>query len=295
MEKSKREYIENSTHIHRNSDKIAYNELSTQTSVFVDNSVDNSAFSGDFVNKQGFKERFGDISMVIKILSKKSIIIAVLCCVIPVFCIFAFAMSKEVAKTAGSDNFYYGTIVVDAGHGGIDGGVVGSLGIKESDINLRLAKILEKKLSENNFKVVMTRTTENSLSNIKRIDMQMRKDIIVKASPIAVISLHVNKFSDSSRRGVQVFYDDLKVGKDFGDFLQSYLNENINAKYSKRSDYNAIAGDLFITKCVKVPSVIVECGFISNKEDERLLMQDSFCQDLCDRICQAVCILNNPE
>lgn len=233
--------------------------------------------------------------MKIGIISKKSIIIAILCCMIPVFCIFGVILSVDGVKAAVSDHFFYGTIVVDAGHGGIDGGVVGSLGIKESDINLRLSKILQNKLSQANFKVVMTRTTEDALSNIKRIDMQMRKEIIVKAEPMAVISLHVNRFSDSSRRGVQVFYDDKKVGKEFGDFMQEYLNENINAKYVGRSDYKAIAGDLFITKCAEVPSIIVECGFISNEDDERLLTDDGYCQDLCQRICEAVCILNDPE
>lgn len=233
--------------------------------------------------------------MKIRIIYKKSIIISLLCCMIPIFCISGIVLSKNAVTEAQSNSFYYGTIVVDAGHGGIDGGVVGSLGVKESDINLRLAKILKDKLTSRNFRVVMTRTSEDALSNIKRIDMQMRKDIIVKASPLAVISIHINKFSDSSRRGVQVFYDDKKVGKDFGDFMQDYLNRNINQKYSGRSDYKAIAGDLFITKCVQVPSVIIECGFISNKEDEKLLMNNSYCNDLCDRIGQAVSIMNNPE
>lgn len=233
--------------------------------------------------------------MKIGIISKKCIIISVLCCLIPVFCIFGVILSVDGAKAVQNDHFYYGTIVVDAGHGGIDGGVVGSLGVKESDINLRLSKILRDKLTSANFRVVMTRTTEDSLSNIKRIDMQKRKEIILNASPMAVISLHVNKFADSSRRGVQVFYDDKKVGKEFGEFMQRYLNENINAKYSGRSDYEAIAGDLFITKCIAVPSIIVECGFISSTEDERLLMDDGYCQELCRRISEAVCLLNEPE
>ena len=114
--------------------------------------------------------------------------------------------------------------------------------------------------------------------------MQARKKIIVDAHPDAVISLHVNRFSDSSRRGVQVFYDDTGIGKDFAQAMQSYLNENINAVYGNRSDYEAIGGDLYITKCAKVPSIIIECGFISNREDERLLLSEDYCKDLCRRI-----------
>ena len=173
------------------------------------------------------------------------------------------------------------TVVIDAGHGGIDGGVVGSQGVKESDINLKMAGILQKQLEKSGYGVVMTRTGKEALNNIKRLDMQARKDIIVKASPVAVISLHVNKFSDSSRRGAQVFYDDTGIGKDFAESMQRSINQNINAKYSGRDDYEAIGGDLFITKCAKVPSIIIECGFISNPEDEKLLLSQEYCQDLC--------------
>jgi N-acetylmuramoyl-L-alanine amidase len=183
---------------------------------------------------------------------------------------------------------YEHTIVIDAGHGGIDGGVVGSAGVKESDINLKMSKILETELTSRNFGVVMTRKTADALNNVKRLDMQARKKIIVEAKPTAVISLHVNRFSDASRRGVQVFYDDTGVGKDFAYLMQNYLNENINAVYGNRSDYEAISGDLYITKCVKVPSIIIECGFISNPEDEKLLLSQSYCEDLCRRIAEVM-------
>lgn len=189
-------------------------------------------------------------------------------------CIFAHK-SQTVAK------FYEHTVVIDAGHGGIDGGVVGSQGVKESDINLKMAEILKNILESNGIGVVMTRTTKDALNNIKRLDMQARKEIIVKTAPSAVISLHVNRFSDSSRRGAQVFYDDTGIGKDFAESMQRGINENINAKYSGRNDYEAIGGDLFITKCVKVPSIIIECGFISNAEDEKLLLSQEYCRELC--------------
>ncbi|MDE6189454.1 MAG: N-acetylmuramoyl-L-alanine amidase [Clostridia bacterium] len=180
------------------------------------------------------------------------------------------------------------TIVIDAGHGGIDGGVVGATGVKESDINLSMSKILKEELESRNFAVVMTRSTADALNNVKRLDMQARKKIIVEANPTLVISLHVNKFSDSSRRGVQVFYDDKGVGKDFATVMQQYLNENINAVYGTRSNYEPISGDLYITKCAPVPSIIIECGFISNPEDEKLLLSKKYCEDLCSRIGEVV-------
>ena len=193
------------------------------------------------------------------------------------------AMIGLRAKAVSSPIYEY-TVVIDAGHGGIDGGVVGSAGVKESDINLKMSRILEKELASRNIGVVMTRKSEDALNNVKRLDMQARKKIIVEANPTAVISLHVNRFSDSSRRGVQVFYDDTGIGKDFATLMQNYLNENINAVYGTRSNYEPIGGDLFITKCAKVPSIIIECGFISNKDDERLLLSQDYCEDLCKRI-----------
>ena len=222
-------------------------------------------------------------------LKKKSVAIAIVLIVavvaISVGCAFVAenAARATMVKTNGM------TVVIDAGHGGIDGGVVGSTGVKESDINLKMAGILHKEIESRGFRVVLTRTGKDALNNIKRLDMQARKEIIVKAAPVAVISLHVNRFSDKSRRGAQVFYDDTGIGKDFAESMQKTINEKINAKYSGRDDYEAIDGDLFITKCVKVPSVIIECGFISNPEDEKLLLSREYCQELCKNIADVLC------
>ncbi len=222
-------------------------------------------------------------------LKKNPIIIVVVVVIVVIAicgCVGAVCYSHMVLPAALP--IYEHTIVIDAGHGGIDGGVVGSQGIKESDINLKMAFILQKELEGRNFGVVMTRTTKDALNNIKRLDMQARKNIIIKSSPTAVISLHVNRFSDSSRRGAQVFYDDTGIGKDFASAMQSHINKNINAKYGDRSNYEALGGDLFITKCVKVPSIIIECGFISNPYDEKLLLSEDYCKDLCKRIGEVV-------
>ena len=216
-------------------------------------------------------------------LKKRHIVLCIICLLIAV-AIVVGAVCFSVRNTQAAAKISEYTVVIDAGHGGIDGGVVGSQGVKESDINLKMAEILQKELESRGFGVVMTRTTKDALNNIKRLDMQARKDIIVKASPVAVISLHVNKFSDPSRRGAQVFYDDTGIGKDFAVSMQKCINQNINAKYSGRDDYEAIGGDLFITKCAKVPSIIIECGFISNPQDEKLLLSQDYCVDLCNNI-----------
>ena len=102
-------------------------------------------------------------------------------------------------------------VVLDAGHGGVDGGVVGvRSGIKESELNLKVVKKLEKHLLDAGFIVVLTRSSEAGLygvanSSLKRKDMEKRKAIIDKTKPDLVISVHMNQYSLSTRRGAQVF------------------------------------------------------------------------------------------
>lgn len=209
-------------------------------------------------------------------ISRKKISVLIVVFVVSLVSIFSVLNFKtNVSKL--SNNV---TVVLDAGHGGIDGGVVGLSGIKESDINLDIVYRIKEKLENMNFNVVLTREGKDAFSQKKREDMKKRKDIIIKANPDALISIHVNKCPYSKRRGVQVFYDDLNVGKSFATLMQSSLNSYVNEKYAKRSDLSALPGDYFITKCVMVPSIIIECGFISNKEDEDLLLKDDYKDEL---------------
>ena len=103
-------------------------------------------------------------------------------------------------------------VVIDAGHGGIDGGVVGvTSGTKESDINLAVARRLQAQFEEAGFLVVQTRPTEAGLygaavRGYKQRDMRRRAEIIRESEPAAVISVHQNYFSDRTRRGAQVFF-----------------------------------------------------------------------------------------
>lgn len=194
-----------------------------------------------------------------------------------------------VAKTAENSYTPIGAVVViDAGHGGIDGGVVGVSGTKESELNLSIALCLGEMLEADGVRVVYTRTDENSLSDIKREDMKKRAQIINDSRADCVISIHLNSYRDKSRRGVQVFYDDTGRGESFASFMQEKLNATINYKYSKRVDLAPQSGDFYITKCAAVPSLIIECGFISNAEDEALLKTTVFRRELCREIADAV-------
>ena len=198
------------------------------------------------------------------------------CLVLAVFVTFAFcffALSRAAAKSLSF------TVVIDAGHGGVDGGVVGrTTGVKESDINLSLSRLLQEEMEGAGFYVIQTRPTEAGLygmatSGYKRRDMQKRAEIIQKNTPALMISIHQNFFSDPARRGAQVFYrEDLAASETLACLIQTSLNEM--PECVKKSA--ALAGDYFVLNCSDTPSVIVECGFLSNPQDEALLIDKTY-------------------
>ncbi|MEG1608605.1 MAG: N-acetylmuramoyl-L-alanine amidase [Clostridia bacterium] len=237
----------------------------------------------DNIVKSGvFKTVFGQMEEKL-IFSKKSILISVgsvLLCVT----IALLMPLVVVASSPRASNI----VVVDAGHGGIDNGVVTSDGLKESEINLEIAKLLKSSLESRKIGVIMTRTTKDALASGKKNDMAARKKIIVEAKPLCVVSIHTNKFSNRNRSGTQVFFDDTNFSKKFAIMMQSHINNCINKKYRDRSNFEAIGGDFFITKCIKAPSVIVESGFVSNALDCQLLRNANFKSDLASAVADVV-------
>lgn len=177
-------------------------------------------------------------------------------------------------------------VVLDAGHGGIDGGVSGATGVKESDLNLAIVRILQEKFEAAGYEAILTRRSEAGLYGTtapghKRRDMAARAQIIQEASPALVLSIHQNSFSDPVRRGAQAFYRlDLPSSKALAVALQSALN-GMEECVKKTSP---VAGDYFILKCCDAPSAIVECGFLSNAEDEKLLLSESYREKLASAI-----------
>ena len=181
------------------------------------------------------------------------------------------------------------TIVIDAGHGGIDGGVVGRVTkTKESDINLSVSRLLQAEFEEAGFLVVQTRPTEAGLygsatTGYKKRDMQKRSEIIHENAPAAVISVHQNFFPVSSRRGAQAFFRESNaLSRMLACSIQTALNEM--PECIVRSE--PLKGDYYVLNCSDYPSVIVECGFLSNAADEALLVTQAYQQRIAEVICQ---------
>lgn len=177
------------------------------------------------------------------------------------------------------------TVLLDAGHGGIDSGVTAKDGTKESDLNLIFVKLLEEKFLSVGANTVLTRTGGNGLygtatDGFKRRDMYARRDIIEASNADIVVSIHMNKFSSSSRSGPQVFFQsgDL-ISMELADFVQDKLNAFTGNSHS------CLAGDYFILQCLpNKPCIIVECGFLSNEKDTALLTSAEYQRELTEVI-----------
>lgn len=184
-------------------------------------------------------------------------------------------------------------IVLDAGHGGIDGGVCGvRTGVKESELNLKVVKKLEEYLVSAGFSVTLTRKSDAGLygiatKNLKRRDMEKRREVINQVKPHLVVSVHMNKFSLSTRRGAQVFY---KNGDENAKVLASAIQNNFNSMEQTTRQYNILAGDYYILNCSNYPSVIAECGFLSNPEDEALLITEDYQDEIAYNIFKGIVI-----
>ena len=179
-----------------------------------------------------------------------------------------------VAQTVKNQN----VICIDAGHGGSDPGKVGDPDILEKDINLSLALKLQKVLEKNNFKVYMTRNGDYNLAdskdNQKRSDLANRKQIIFENDPSAVISIHQNSYPSSDVHGAQVFYPQgSEKSKLLADSIQDALIQGLDFSNHRQAKSNA---EYYLFRDNPYPIVIVECGFLSNPEELKLLQSSSY-------------------
>ena len=204
-----------------------------------------------------------------------------------------FALSSPMIVYAVRTADKTPTIVIDAGHGGSDGGVTGkTTGARESDLNLEIANLLGDMLRARGFHVVFTRTNDTMLSLVKsdskkRSDMFSRKEIINSVHADVVVSIHMNYFPSEVRRGAQVFFE----RKDMDSFrLATAVQDSLNAlnlDNIKRS-FSPLTADKYILTCSPASAIIVECGFLSNPADEQLLISSTYQLALAEKIAQGI-------
>lgn len=177
------------------------------------------------------------------------------------------------------------TVVVDAGHGGVDGGAVGSKSkVAEAGLNLTVAKLVQEKLEQSGIAVLMTRTDENALGPGKKSDMQARKKIMNTEGVDIVVSIHMNKFKDSSVHGAMAFFmPDSEKGQKLAQFVIDAVcaSTEQNARKASKADF-------FMLRESPAPSVLVECGFLSNAVEEQKLLDPDYQEKLADGIVRGV-------
>jgi N-acetylmuramoyl-L-alanine amidase CwlD len=165
-------------------------------------------------------------------------------------------------------------ILIDAGHGGWDPGKVADNNIFEKDINLEIAKKLQEYLEQSGAFVFMTRVEDEALSDKKVKDMIKRKEISNSTSADMMISIHQNSFSQEKVKGAQVFYyKESESGKKLAEFIQTEIKKNIDENNNRVAKTNS---DYYILRKIKIPSVIVECGFLSNNNELEKLTSNEY-------------------
>ena len=169
-------------------------------------------------------------------------------------------------------------IIIDAGHGGRDPGKIGATETLEKDINLKIALYAKEMLEAQEISVIMTRSEDKDLaitsSNFKSSDMKERVAIIRNSNAKLVISIHQNSYTDPRVHGAQCFYyDGSSKGKELADILQKQIITTTGQSKIREIKSN---NDYYLLKNSTLPTVIVECGFLSNPEEEALLLTDKY-------------------
>mgnify|MGYP000774084157 CR=1 FL=1 len=185
-------------------------------------------------------------------------------------------------------------IVIDVGHGGADPGKVSTSGIKEKDVNLQIALYLKDYLIAQDYIVYLTRETDcglydDNVSNKKTSDLNNRIQFFKEKNASCVVSIHQNSYPDTIQHGSQSFY---YTGSDEG----KALAESVQASLLKMDDTNtrqAKSNDsYYLLKHSNVPSIIVECGFLSNPEETAKLTDSNYQKQIAYAICMGICNYN---
>lgn len=207
------------------------------------------------------------------------VVLGLLCCVLS-----EIPIAVETAKT--SDKV---TIVVDCGHGGIDPGKVGVNGAYEKDINLAIGLYLKAALEKKKCQVIMTRESDCGLyqesdSNKKIQDLRNRVELMNQDEVDLIISIHQNSFPGGNTRGAQAFYQtNSESGEQLAKILQKQLIDSVDPKNHRQAKANS---DYYLLKNTTKTAVIVECGFLSNREEAEKLCDKSYQRQLAWAIAQ---------
>lgn len=201
-----------------------------------------------------------------------------------VFIILIFSaysnLTDTVSAVSGASDSKY-TIVLDAGHGGEDGGAVAN-NVTEKDVNLQITKILYEMFTSNGYEVILTRdddtsieTSGDTLRDRKVSDMKNRLEIFNSNPDNIVISIHQNKFTESKYSGTQVFYS---PNNEKSSLLAESIRQSVTGLIQPENERQCkpAGNEIYLLYNARVPAVIVECGFLSNAEEAQKLSDEAY-------------------
>lgn len=200
---------------------------------------------------------------------------------------FCHKLSKQVVALHRNKT----TIVIDVGHGGSDPGKVGIQGIKEKDVNLAIARYLKNYLIAEDYTVYMTRETDQglydeSVSNKKKSDLSNRIQFLQKKNASCMISIHQNSYPDTIQHGAQTFYyEGREEDKNFAQYVQDSLlafDPSNTRQIKSNTSY-------YILKNAQIPSILIECGFLSNPEETANLTDPNYQKQIAYAIAIGTC------
>lgn len=209
-----------------------------------------------------------------------------------ILCLIAlFTLYRVSGLPVFSNNRSEKVIVIDVGHGGSDPGKVSTDGIKEKDVNLQIALYLKDYLIAQDYTVYLTRETDcglydDNVKNKKSSDLNNRIQFFKEKNAYCVVSIHQNSYPDTLQHGAQTFYyEGSSEGKAFAETVQNFLLklDDTNTRQVKSSS------SYYLLKHSPVPSIIVECGFLSNPEETAKLTDSNYQKQLAYAICLGIC------
>lgn len=200
--------------------------------------------------------------------------------------------APDVTSTTGKEEMGDYIVVLDAGHGGCDGGKVNADGVVESELNLAITLKLRDALEAKGVKVVLTRDSGEGLyregdRNLKASDMKRRVEIMDNSGADLAISIHQNSFTDSRAHGAQVFYyEGSEEGKRIAEAIQKDLVTYVEPENQRLAKGNKT---YYLLKKTKIRTVIVECGFLSNPDDAAKLVTEEYQDLIAGQLAESIC------
>lgn len=202
-----------------------------------------------------------------------------------------FTLYNHYGLPAFSNTRSEKVIVIDVGHGGSDPGKVSANGVEEKNVNLQIALYLKDYLIAQDYTVYLTRETDcglydENVSKKKRSDLNNRIQFFKDKNADYVVSIHQNSYPDTVQHGAQTFYfTGSTEGKAFAETVQGSLLEfdDTNTRQAKNSS------TYYLLKHSHVPSIIIECGFLSNPDETMKLTDSNYQKELAYAICIGIC------